>query len=642
MAESAPEAVPVAGTLTASGSAAAALSGVWCWPLTVLAAGAGLAIVGYSYRLSGTGGPPSAYYLVFWGGMLLAALPAAAKLIGRAGGRTDRLWAVAMLGLVTMAPKLIRNPFGPRYHDEYAHWRQAVDLVDSGHLFQPNTLIPIVQFYPGTSGLTGAIQSITGLSTWTSGLVVIAVMHVTGLFGVYVLGERLLGSSRAGGIAALVYGINPSAVYFDTQYAYESVAINWFLWVVALTAIAAHTPDMRRRFQCLSAAGVLAMSVVVTHHLTTAFLLGVTATVAVTGTVALLLPAQRRRPIGRPTVGTAVAWWITFTVTLGSAAAWVWFCARPTLDYLSPYFGSAVTQLRAMAGKSGAGGRKLLAAQVQPYWEQLLTATAPVVLLVTVGLAALLVKRGRVRLSATTWGLVAFGLCYFLSLPFILAPSGAEGARRSWGFTYVGIAVIVAIALDRWPATGMRFGRKTMTVWTAVLTVVLLIGNVGGGLNDPYRFPGPFRWGTDTNSATDETRSVARQLNQEFGRVQVVSDAYTGLQLAADGGMYMAFPAPGFPAWELVQSDADPSKSLAGMLVYSGYKFLVVDVMMGRQLPFNGHNFGPEDPLRGDKTPMANLLRLDAAPWATRILATENLRVYRLHLDDLARSTAKQ
>jgi hypothetical protein len=282
-------------------------------------------------------------------------------------------------------------------------------------------------------------------------------------------------------------------------------------------------------------------------------------------------------------------------------------------------------------------GRQLLAANVQPMWEQLLTAAAPLLLAATAVVAAMMLWRRQVRMNSTTWGFVIFGLLYFVSLPFILAPSGAEGARRSWGFAYVGVALIVALVVVNWRRDRLSW---LPPAWRAPVLVTLfaalVIGNVGGGLNDPYRFPGPFRWGTDTNSASDEARTVARDLHTEVGRVRVVSDSYTRLQLAAYGGMILAAPSAGFPAWELVQSGKDPSPELAGMLVSSGYDFLVVDTRMGEEAPFNGHNFGENDPLLGHVTPMSNLTRLDSAPWATRVVTTEHLRVYRLDLMSIA------
>jgi hypothetical protein len=194
------------------------------------------------------------------------------------------------------------------------------------------------------------------------------------------------------------------------------------------------------------------------------------------------------------------------------------------------------------------------------------------------------------------------------------------------------VALVVALVVVHWPPGRPRWaGRNWAGPAAAALVGTLLIGNVGGGLNDPYRFPGPFRWGTDTNSASAEARSVAREIGRLTGRVRVVADAYTALQLAAYGGLVVAAPSEGFPAWDLTQRNADPSPQLAQMLASSNYDYLVVDIRMAQQAAFNGHNFGEHDPLLGHATPMANLTRLDHVPWASRVMSTQHLRVYRLN-----------
>jgi hypothetical protein len=616
------------------------------WPAVVVGAAAGTVVVGLSYRLSSLGYSAELYYLVFWAGMLLACAPAAGRLVASSTSRGSRLGMILIIGLMTAMPKYLRNPFNPSYHDEYAHWREAVDVTSTGHLFQPNTIIPIVEYFPGTSALTVSAHSFTGVSLWSSGVLIVLLMHVLGLFAMYLLGEELLGSARAGAVAALVYAVNPSAIYFDTQYAYESIAINFFLWTIALTALAAGTQSKRVRAGLLVAAVLSAAGCVVTHHLTTIFLIVALSVVVVTAAVRARFvgrtPRGRHRagpvlaPDGRP-VRPIHPWLITLGSTIAIAVAWVTSVARPTLDYLSPYLGTSITQLDTMTRKSGQGSRALLAANVEPDWERMLTAAAPVALAAVCVVALLLIRQRRVVLNSATWGLMLFGCAYFLSLPFILAPSGAEGARRSWGFTYVGVSLIVALVVVYWPAHRPQwFGRNVRTPLTAALLLILLIGNVGGGLNDPYRFPGPFRWGTDTNSASAETRSIAQELGAVVGRAGVVSDAYTALQLAAYGGLIVAAPSPGFPAWDLVQSDEDPSPELARMLVSSRYDYLVVDVRMSEADPYNGHNFGQGDPLLGHATPKANLDRLDHVPWARRVMSSEHLRVYRLDLADIA------
>lgn len=603
------------------------------WPWVIAAAAVGTVVIGCSYRLSALGASADLYYLVFWIGMFVALLPAGAKVVAGHVSRTDQLLGIMLFGWLTAVPKFLRNPTGPRYHDEYAHWRQAVDVLASGQLFEPNAVIPIVQFFPGTAALTVTTSSLSGLSVWSAGVVVVLVAHIAGLFAVYVATRSLLDSRRGGGIAAIVYGINPSAIYFDTQYAYESVAMAFFLWTVALTALAGQPVSPGRRRRLLLAATMTAAGVVVTHHLSTVFLIAILGVVAATVTLCRLV--ARYRGDSEPRYPVAV-WWTTLTATVTLGTLWVGFFARPTLVYLSPYFGSSVDQLSSMADTDGDGGRELMSANVQPFAEQLVTAAAPATLAVLVVVVAVLVVRRRVRPNPAVWGLMVFGCAYFVSLPFLLAPSGAEGARRSWGFTYLGIAVLVALVALHWPAAAWRPG----PAWRKVLAVsvfgTLLVGNVGGGLNDPYRFPGPFRWGTDTNSASDEARAVAEVFHARVGRVSVVTNAYTGLAMTAYGGAFAAAPSPGFPAWLLTQSGEDPPKELAAMLVSSDYDYLVVDIRMGEEVPFNGHNYGQGDPLLGQATPMNFLTRLDTVSWAARVITTEHLRVYRLDLRSIA------
>lgn len=607
------------------------------WPAIILAAAVGVLIVGLSYRFSAEGRPAALYYPTFWIGMLLAVLPAAALLLSFGASRADRLWAVAVIGAVTAAPKYLRNPTMPLYHDEYAHWREATDVLSTGQLLRPNSLIPIVQFFPGTSGLTATVKLLTGMTVWSSGILVVFAAHLLALFAVVVLAQVHLRSTRAAGIAALVYALNPSEMYFDTQYAYESIAIALFLWVLALASLAARTPNQQRRIGLTVASILCGAGCVVTHHLTTLFLLMllllIVAVVTVRGRQSSVAKRQHAAGVALPVDHSRQVWWSVLGGTVMIGGLWLVLVAWPTVSYLSPYFGGSVDQLVNMASKQGDGGRQLLAASVQPVWERALTALAPLVVAGFAFLGLRILRKERPRWSSDTLALMAFGLLYFVSVPFILAPSGAEGARRSWAFTYVGISLLVALVVSR-RARAARVG--TSPKWRLPLALavvsVVLIGNVGGGLNDPYRFPGPFRWGTDTNSASAEARTVAEQLSEQAGPVRVVTDAYTALQLVAYGGLDVAAPSAGFPAWDLTQTGTDPSRPLAEMLYSSHYDYLVVDDRMAQEPAFNGHNYGAGDPLLGQATPQSYLDRLDQVPWASRIISTEHLRVYRLDL----------
>jgi len=609
------------------------------WATTILAAAAGVLLVGLSYRLSVEGRPADLYYATFWAGMLPAVLLVGRRIAAREGTRAGRLWAVALLGAVTAAPKYLRNPYAPSYHDEYAHWREAIDVLADGRLFHPNSLIPIIQFFPGTSGLTAVVARLTGLSAWSAGMLVLFAAHLLALFAMFVAGEAYLGSARAGAIAALIYELNPSAMYFDTQFAYEGLAVALFLWVIALTGLATREDNRRRRTGLTAAAVLCAVGSVVTHHLTTIFLLLFLFCTAVAVTARPWLSRRAGHDAFRiepPCDHSRQVWWTITASTAAAAAAWLLYVARPTINYLSPYFSGSVGQLSSMA-TDPASGRTMLATSAQPLWERGLTALAPL-LVGLLCLRGLLVLRRQWReWNSDVLALMALGLIYFPSVLFLFAPLGAEGARRSWAFSYVGLALLGAYVVVgcSWPAVKRIPGRWRSAPGLVALAVVL-IGNVGAGMNDPYRFPGPFRWGTDTTSTSAEARTVAVRMAAEVGPVRVVTDRYTALQLTAYGGMHAAAPSAGFPVWELVQKGNDPSSALAGMLVSSDYNYLVVDVRMAQKAAFNGDDYGPGDLLAGRPTPLEYLDRLDHVRWASRILSTDHLRVYRLNLPLLA------
>jgi hypothetical protein len=606
------------------------------WPGILLCVAAGVVVVGDSYRQAATGKPAETYYALFWLGMLLAVVPVACLILARVTGTVSRLWAIGLLALITAFPKYLRNPTAPLYHDEYAHWHQAQEVLATGHLFRPNNIIPIVQYFPGTSALMASVQRLSGLSTWSAGQLVVLAIHVSSLYAVYILAATHLRSERAAAIAALVYGLNPSALYFDTQYAYESVSIGMFLWTLALGSLAARgrTPGIRRRY--LAAALLCSVSCVVTHHLTTLALLGVLLLIALVVTIR----ARRAAPAATPDPDRAGVWWTLLLGTVGVAALWVGLFARPTIDYLRPYVGSTIGQLTHIAGKGGSGGRQVLAASVEPLWERGFTALAPLSAAVVclVGVRLLYRRRGTPgALRSSTLAFVGFGLVYFPSVPFILAPSGAEGARRSWAFTYLGVALIFALVATTAPlrvsppAAVSRFAAPAVQLAIGLgLVVIVLIGNVGASLNDPYRFPGPFLWGSDTRSYTPEAKTVGEMLGAQPGPVRVVTDRYTGLSLAGYGGVDVAQPSTGFPVWQLFEETGAPSPRLVQELVTSDYTYLVVDVRMYQDQAFNGNNFGQDDPQGAGPVPVRFLTALSRQPWAIQVMSTEHLRVFRL------------
>src|SRR5262249_40521287 len=140
-------------------------------------------------------------------------------------------------------------------------------IVVSKHLFRANPILTISPLHPGLEIATNALSSLTGLSIFTSGIVLIGVTRLLFILALYLLFEFLIPSEQVAGLATLLYMSNPNFVFFDGMFAYESLALPlavFVLFVVARRASA--TGGQRMGLNLVVWLGLGA--VVITHHLT--------------------------------------------------------------------------------------------------------------------------------------------------------------------------------------------------------------------------------------------------------------------------------------------------------------------------------------------------------------------------------------
>ncbi|TQF06367.1 hypothetical protein E6W39_34355 [Kitasatospora acidiphila] len=600
------------------------------WAVLWLTATAGAVLIAVAFSMAATDSADTAHYAVFWAGMLLFFCPAAVVLTARQVAPRVRIGWLLGYGLFSYVPKLLRNPGQPLFHDEIAHWRQATDLAANGQLFAQNHLIGIVARFPGLHIVTASISDATGLTVWQSALVVMVVAHVLALFGAFLLGEALFGSLRAGALVALVYSLNSSFIYFDTEYAYESLAMPFFLWCLACLAKAHRAKERPERLRWTVGAVLAGCGAVPTHHLTTVLMTALLALLTVVAMVAALRgTAPREKAVTIGTVALLVG---------GAGVLWLVLAAPATFAYLSPYMGGGAKQLLHMFS-GGKGTRSLFKASTEPFYERYTAFTVP---LLSFALAAWALWRRRRQPGGLfggdplMLGLSLFGLLYFPSLPFIMVEFGAEGARRTWGFTWIGLGVlltpVLVLALDR---LGELRGRR----WRAGALVAVLVagdalmGNVAAGLDEDYRFPGTPVFGSDTRSVTAEAVGTAAWFKAHLGaKLHVVSDRYTGLVLVREADAEPAQPAKGFPTYDLYFNSTPPTPFLVRELDSSNYTYLVIDKRTATQLPEIGVYFEPDEPFAfGGTSPIGvqNLDRYNYLPWTTKVYESDAYAIYR-------------
>ncbi|MEZ0067183.1 glycosyltransferase involved in cell wall biosynthesis [Streptacidiphilus sp. MAP12-20] len=601
------------------------------WLVLWTTATGGAVLVALSFSLAAASSTGTAHFAVFWLGMVVFFVPAV--VVTTARHVSDKVRIVWMLGygIVSFVPKLLRDPSQPLFHDEIAHWRQTTNMAADGKLFQPSALIHIIDRFPGLHLVTASISDATGMTVWQSALVLMLVAHILALFGAFMIGDSLFGSMRAGAVVALLYSLNPSFMYFDTQFAYESLAMPLLIWCVACLAKVHRAEGRGERVGWSVAAALLGLGVLPTHHLAAAVLVLLLLMAA-----AITWAAARRGAVPRATAAATTG--VALTIG-GAAAAWLALAAPGTFAYLSPYLRSGSSQLLHLFSGSQSGARVPFQAGAGPFYERLAAFTVPVLALV---LAVLAIRqwwrtaRTERRAEPLRLALGLFGLLYFPALPFILAQAGAEGARRSWGFTYIGLAVLVApivlAGLDRLSRLTVR-ASTSVGLAATLLACDALMGNVAAGLNADYRFPGPFVFGSDARSSTAELASMSQWIGRNLGSgVRVVSDRYTGLSLVRDAGALPAAPSTGFATYDLYVNSGPPSAFLVQELSSSNYTYLVIDERLATQSPQLGVIFEPDEPFAhtaGNRVTSQNLARYHNLPWTTEVYESDNYSVYR-------------
>lgn len=599
----------------------------WCG----LVVGTALLVQAYAVAERGTS---DAVFVWFWAGMLAFLLPVGARLASSRASRSERYALLTAFGLFTYVPKLLRNPSGPRFFDELAHWVQSERLIATGDVFDSNATVKLAETFPGLHGVTAMLHDLTGLSTWRVGVLLVATFHVVGLLGVFVLARRASGSDRVAAVAALVYGVNPGYLLFTSQYAYESIAIVFVIWSLAAASEAAARRPSLTRTAWVAIAALLAVACTFTHHLSSIVL--------AIGLLVVAIAAERRHRFYE-IEGSARDLWILLVGVVAVDLAWFAFVAREAGQYLydlSPLPQVGWENLRRLF--TGEAGRGTFGDSGLPALERLAAFAAPV-LAIAAGALGWRSVRTRWTVRAALTLACTFATLYVLSLPLILTRSGHEGARRSWPFDYLGVAILVGLgALVAVRLGAARSSAQRRMIATGLLTglAVLAIGNVAADSNRYARFPGTWVAGSDSRHLTAELQHITAWFRETQGDDRrVIADLYTKSAFAALG---RARTPSGLPTWRLYFPDRIDDDALVRELDRRGYEYVVVDRRLATALPRVGYWFAREEPEAGERerpVSLHALTKLERLPWATKILATEHFDVYRVDLGQAREDT---
>jgi hypothetical protein len=469
------------------------------FPVLALSSGLGLLLVVIAYARSRA--TTSSSQTLFWFGLLVVFVPIVWRLASARPKRIERLTLALLLGLTLYLAKVLHDPFGFTFGDELAHAPNANAIIRTHELFHANSILPVTPYYPGLESVTAALASMTGLTSFGAGLIVIAVARVVMMISLFLLFERLSHSERVAGIAAAIYTANSNFVFFSAQFSYESLALPLMVMVLFCVVEARTT---RARAPWSVAAFVGTGGIVVTHHMTSYALCAVLIAVCVTGAA-----------IGRTGFGATP--WRFALFALSASAAWLIFVASATFGYLTPVLTNAfVATLHTVSNESAP--RTLFAShqagQQAPLLERS-TAIASVLVLAAgfpFGLRALW-RRHRNDPVVIVLGLA--GAAFFGTVALRLVPDAWETANRSSEFLFLGVSFTLALVrLDRWRPRAAPWLGASLTV--ASLSVVFA-GGLISGWQPELRLSQPYRIEADHHVIDPEGRQLARWVRIQLG-----------------------------------------------------------------------------------------------------------------------------
>jgi hypothetical protein len=605
----------------------------------------GMFALAHSYAIAQYHLTSTSQFIWFWAGMLLLTLPIIALLARRSTRASTRTTLLTLYGILTYAPKLLRNPSGPLYYDEFAHYRATYDIIHTGKLFTPNPLVPIVAYYPGMHAATAALVNLTGLSIWQAAIALLLLCHIFLVLGIAMLAEALGLTRWTASLSAVFYSLNSSFLYFDTQFAYESMAITFAVWTLVAYVHTISARTARDRITSAFVTCLLFACTLITHHLST-FTLVVIMTLIALG---LSIPQIAR---GEQWVRTAATAWALTLFAFITMGFWFVRVAPGTISYLTPFISQGLSQLMSEA-QGSAASQKLFSASLSPWWEQ---KSAYVVVLLALGImiGGVLFLRSRMRRGRLPTGhrralwvsLSLWGLAYFPSTVFILSAAGSQGARRSWAFTWIGLALAAGPAmawLIGWARDlTSRWLRTSAHVGFAAAVTLGMMGGTAAGVNVYYRFPGPYQYGSDTRDITPELYAASAWFRKRFGIYNnIVIDRYSGVVFASYGLQNPATTWTGFPTYELYLANLRSPilQSLLGKLKGSDFHYVIVDRRMAYYLPEVGVYFDPGEPASltpaSGKSPFyGKLQKFDSFPWLTKVFQSDNYIIYRIVVPD--------
>jgi hypothetical protein len=544
-----------------------------------------------------------------------------ARLAAASPSRVERFVLALMLGSGLYLVKVLHSPIGFTHHDEFLHWRTTREILDHGRLFPENSLLPISPLFSGLENVTTAFASLSGLSIFAAGVLVVGVARLVVMAGLFLFFEQTSGSPQVAGLAVAFYVGNPTFVFFGGMFKYESLALAFFALVLAALARREGTAVVSTRLGLTIVVLLALTAVVVSHHITAYALLGILV-------MWLFVTLMRRSTkLEGPGVGLIM---LAAVLNVG----WLLYVASTTVGYLAPLFITAIIEIARLISRDQGTSRELftsISGEVAPLWHRVVGIGSVLLILIGMPFGLLQAWRGY-RDRAVVVVLALMALAYPVTLVLRLAGDtrGWEVAHRSSAFLFVALGFLLALAISElWLA---RWRHALATVPVALIGSVILIGGMIAGWPPKWNLPGPYLVSASTRSIEPQGIAAAYWARDWLGPDNRIATDGTNYMLMGSYGeqFYVSTLNGGVDSsWVFYAPDLGPGE--VDILRRGRIRYLVIDRRLTTQVAMIPPYAGSDPRERNYYTrplPASLLDKFDRVPGVSRVFDSGDLIIY--------------
>ena len=568
----------------------------------------------------------------FWIGLILVIVPIVFRLTALDLSSRERIGLVVLAGIIFYLIKIFQSPFGFTYTDEYVHSFNVTQIVYSGTLFNQNPILPVTPYFPGLEIVTAALVSISGMSVFTAGLIVIGVARLILMLSIYFFYEQVGRSARVAGLAAILYACNPNFLFWSSQFSYESLALPFVFLVLFLIARRDRVNLLTEYKGYTLLAFLTIIAVVFSHHISSYFLtvfLLFWALVSILFGVKMIVYKNRQNrkdPDGYGQSKPIRKWKGPGGLALLSlllAMVWLFFTAKVTVAYFAPVFGNGIQSLVKIT--SGLQAPRTLFSSsgnnTIPIWQRFLAFGSVVLMILGLPLG-FRTYLNRYRTSGIAFLLTLIGLIYFGILVLRLSPQTWEISNRASEFLFLGLAFLLAIGTLG--MTGPQNAPWLRRIIVPVGIAIIFLGGVLSGWTPGLVFQQPSVVKADNALIVPQGQAVANWFLNELGPGNRIAADPTTSRLMLTYGDQLAFSGSTPDVQDILNTPVYARWQLQELQRYS-IPYVVVDQ---RPITHNVIAAGSFDPLDQPVATSAVDDKFNNILGVSQILDSGNLRVF--------------